>query len=97
MGLLMGALLSASVIGVPLGSFLAYGTTWRTPFWVMGVLAGRMTNAGLDTVRKHIRTILSPKKRCTVMHDRFLYCVVLTSDNRWNTSWSRHGSKIFPC
>ena len=40
MGVIMGALLSASVIGVPLGSFLAYGTTWRSPFWVVGVLAG---------------------------------------------------------
>ena len=40
MGLVMGALLSASVIGVPLGSFLAFGTTWRTPFWVVGVLTG---------------------------------------------------------
>ena len=40
MGVIMGALLSASVVGVPLGSFLAYGTTWRSPFWVVGVLAG---------------------------------------------------------
>ncbi len=32
----------------------------------------RMANAGLDTVRKHIRTILSPKERRTLMHDRFL-------------------------
>lgn len=40
MGVIMGALLSASVIGVPIGSFLAYGTTWRSPFWVVGVLAG---------------------------------------------------------
>lgn len=40
MGLVMGAFLSASVIGVPIASFLAYSSTWRTPFWVVGALAG---------------------------------------------------------
>lgn len=49
MGLVMGALLSASVIGIPLGSFLAYGTTWPTPFWVVGLLAG-LTIAMAGTV-----------------------------------------------
>ncbi len=32
----------------------------------------RMANAALDTVRKQVRTSLSPKERRTLMHDRFL-------------------------
>lgn len=39
----------------------------------------RMANAGLDTVRKHIRTILSPKERRTLSMIGFFYCVALTS------------------
>ena len=53
MGIVTGSLWSASVIGVPIGSFLTYGTTWRTPFWVVGTLdnhSGRRRPQNCDKI-----------------------------------------------
>lgn len=38
-GVMMGGLTLANVIGVPIGSFVGQYTGWRGPFWALGVLA----------------------------------------------------------
>ncbi|MGN9846884.1 MFS transporter [Nonomuraea sp. H19] len=39
MGLLMGGLTVANVVGVPLGSWLGQVSDWRAPFWVLAALS----------------------------------------------------------
>ncbi|MFB0620322.1 MFS transporter [Streptomyces sp. AGS-58] len=39
-GVLMGGLTLANVVGVPIGSFVGQYTGWRGPFWALAVLAG---------------------------------------------------------
>ncbi|MGW1929281.1 MFS transporter [Streptomyces sp. NPDC001919] len=39
-GVMMGGLTLANVIGVPIGSFVGQYTGWRGPFWALAVLAG---------------------------------------------------------
>ncbi|MEV5786432.1 MFS transporter [Streptomyces sp. NPDC052287] len=39
-GIMMGGLTLANVIGVPIGSFVGQYTGWRGPFWALAVLAG---------------------------------------------------------
>ncbi|BBC29031.1 hypothetical protein SGFS_003220 [Streptomyces graminofaciens] len=39
LGLLMGGLTVANVVGVPLGSWLGQVSDWRGPFWVLAVLS----------------------------------------------------------
>ncbi|MEU5667740.1 MFS transporter [Streptomyces longwoodensis] len=39
-GVLMGGLTLANVVGVPVGSFVGQYTGWRGPFWALAVLAG---------------------------------------------------------
>ncbi|MGW8670978.1 MFS transporter [Streptomyces niveus] len=38
-GVMMGGLTLANVIGVPIGSFVGHYTGWRGPFWALAVLA----------------------------------------------------------
>ena len=38
-GIIMAALIGSTVLGVPLGTLLAYVSTWRLPFWILGLLA----------------------------------------------------------
>ncbi|SDE29667.1 Predicted arabinose efflux permease, MFS family [Streptomyces sp. LaPpAH-199] len=38
-GVMMGGLTLANVIGVPIGSFVGHYTAWRGPFWALAVLA----------------------------------------------------------
>ncbi|MFD5765393.1 MFS transporter [Streptomyces sp. NPDC127049] len=39
-GVMMGGLTLANVVGVPIGSFVGQYTGWRGPFWALAVLAG---------------------------------------------------------
>ncbi|MEU6419171.1 MFS transporter [Streptomyces spiralis] len=39
-GVMMGGLTLANVVGVPIGSFVGQFTGWRGPFWALTVLAG---------------------------------------------------------
>ncbi|MEU6351905.1 MFS transporter [Streptomyces sp. NPDC047072] len=39
LGLLMGGLTVANVVGVPLGAWLGHASDWRGPFWVLAVLS----------------------------------------------------------
>lgn len=39
MGIVMGAMVGSTVLGVPLGSFFAYLGSWRWTFWAVGILA----------------------------------------------------------
>lgn len=39
LGLIMGGLTLANVIGVPLGSFVGHATGWRGPFWALAALS----------------------------------------------------------
>jgi DHA1 family inner membrane transport protein len=39
-GVMMGGLTLANVVGVPIGSFVGHYTGWRGPFWALAVLAG---------------------------------------------------------
>jgi multidrug resistance protein len=38
-GIIMAALIGSTVLGVPLGTLLAYVSTWRWTFWIIGLLA----------------------------------------------------------
>jgi multidrug resistance protein len=38
-GFIMAALIGSTVLGVPLGTLLAYVSTWRWTFWIIGLLA----------------------------------------------------------
>ncbi|MEU2337260.1 MFS transporter [Streptomyces sp. NPDC013172] len=38
-GVMMGGLTLANVVGVPIGSFVGHYTGWRGPFWALGALA----------------------------------------------------------
>jgi multidrug resistance protein len=38
-GIIMAALIGSTVLGVPLGTLLAYVSTWRWTFWIVGLLA----------------------------------------------------------
>ncbi|WP_311315553.1 MFS transporter [Metabacillus litoralis] len=39
MGLVTGAMGGASVLGIPLGSFIVYSTSWQLPFLIIGLFA----------------------------------------------------------
>ncbi|MFF4835383.1 MFS transporter [Streptomyces sp. NPDC001315] len=67
-GVMMGGLTLANVVGVPIGSFVGQHTGWRGPFWALAVLAvlaavfvGRfirqMEQRGQVSVRAEIRAL----------------------------------------
>lgn len=73
-GVMMGGLTLANVVGVPIGSFVGHYTGWRGPFWALAVLAAvAAAFVGRFTPRTEQRAEVSVRAEVQALKERRLW------------------------